>query len=98
MRVSPVIYHLPLHSWPAPLVDDEERLACALVQLQTMAGHAYEQSSDSLLWYTILFILPEQVRINKEGFNTMGASNIHVSRTMRVSYEFTFHVYTIRET
>ena len=74
MRVSPVIYHLPLQSWPAPLVDDEERLACALVQLQTMVGHAYGQSNGSLLWYTILYILPEPLRLNKEGYDTLSES------------------------
>ena len=68
------------------------------VQLQTVVGQPYGQNNDSLLQYTIFFILPELVRLNKQGSNTLGASIINVSRTIHVSREFTFHVYMIRET
>ena len=62
------------------------------VQLQTVVGQPYGQNNDSLLQYTIFFILPELVRLNKEGSTTLGAILIDVS------CEFTFHVYMIRET
>ena len=61
------------------------------VQLQTVVGQPYGQNNDSLLQYTIFYILPELVRLNKECFNTLGASIINVSRTIHVSREFTFN-------
>ena len=68
------------------------------VQLQTVVGQPYGQKNDSLLQYSIFYILPELVRLYKEGSNTLGASKINVSRTIHVLREVTFHVYTIRET
>ena len=62
------------------------------VQLQTVVGQPYGQNNDSLLQYTIFYILPELIRLNQEDSNTLGASIINVSRTIHVSREFTFHV------